>query len=266
MSERGYYVASSLGSLAAFYDGEHRSLSADIDLYLAVLHEARVRGPVLELCCGSGRVAVPLAMAGYRVTGLDLSAAMLQRARGRRRGLAPEVAMRLRFSQQDMRGFRFRHSFDAAVIAFSSLALLADPADRLACLHCLSEHLRPRAAAVIDLPNPGAWAMLTSPRVVATRFHLPRWGHLVEKLVEEIGDPERRTTRVRYRYRLVGPEGEPAVELAETSFELARVERREIESMLYEAGFDVVAVLGDYRGTPHTPSSPRMVVQAERLC
>lgn len=259
-------MASSLGSLAALYDGEHRSLSADIDLYLAVLHEARVRGPVLELGCGSGRVAVPLAMAGYRVTGLDLSPAMLRRARGRRRGLAPDAAMRLRFSQQDMRRFRFRHSFDAAVVAFSSLALLTDPTDRLACLRCLADHLRPRSPAVIDLPNPGARALLPTPRLVATRFHLPRWGHLVEKLVEEIGDPERRTTRVRYRYRLVGSEGEPTAELAETCFELARVERREIESMLYQAGFDVVAVLGDYRGTPHAPSSPRLIVQAERLC
>ncbi len=70
---------------------------------------------------------------------------------------------------------------------------------------------------------------------------------------------------MRYRYRLLRPAGEAPVEIAETSFELARIERRQIEAQLYAAGFDVVAAAGDYRGTPHGPSSPRLVVHAERL-
>jgi len=41
------------------YDAEHRTLVADIDLYLDRLHEARVRGPVLELACGSGASPSP---------------------------------------------------------------------------------------------------------------------------------------------------------------------------------------------------------------
>ena len=258
-------MVSSFGSLAALYDGEHRTLSADIDLFLAVLHDARVRGPVLELACGSGRVAVPLALAGHRVTGLDLSRTMLRRARTRRQGLPPEVAVRLRFSQQDMRRFRFRRPFDAAIIAFSSLALLPEPADRLACLQCLAGHLRPRAPLIIDLPNPQDDPLRQTPRMVTSLFQLPRWGHVVEKLVEETADADRRTTRVRYRYRLLPDGGAPPIELAETSFELARIERREVEAMLYAAGFDVVAVTGDYRGAPQTTRSPRLVLHAERL-
>lgn len=252
-------------SLEALYDAEHRSLAADIDLYLDLLHEARVRGPVLELACGSGRIALPLAMAGHRVTGLDLSAAMLRRARVRRRGLPPEVAARLRFSRQDMRCFRFDRPFAAAIIPFSSLALLPEPADRAACLGCLAHHLGPRAPLVIDLPCPVSLSPAGGPRVVSSRFRLPRWGHEVEKLVEEVVDQERGTIRVRYRYRLVPPPGGAPVEIAEASFELARIERRQIEAQLYAAGFDVVAALGDYRGTPHGPSSPRLVLHAERL-
>lgn len=252
-------------TLAALYDAEHRGLTADIDLYLDLLHEARVRGPVLELACGSGRVAVPLAMAGHRVTGLDLSAAMLRRARVRRRGLPPEVAARLGFSRQDMRRFRFEHRFAAAIIPFSSLALLPEPADRAACLGCLANHLSPGAPLVIDLPCPVSLSPAGGPRVVSSRFRLPRWGHEVEKLVEELVDQRRGTIRVRYRYRLVPPPGGAPVEIAETSFELARIERRQIEAQLYAAGFDVVAALGDYRGTPHGPSSSRLVLHAERL-
>ena len=253
------------GSLAALYDAEHRTLVADIDLYLDVLHEARVRGPVLELACGSGRVAAPLAAAGHRVIGLDLSPEMLRRARARRRRLPPEAAARLRFSRQDMRSFRFRKPFEAAIIPFSSLALLPEAGDRAACLGCLARHLQPRAPLVIDLPNPPPAKPGEGPRVVTSTFLLPRWGHQVEKLVEEVIDHQRGTTRVRYRYRLLRPSGGDPVELAETCFELARVDRRQVESQLYAAGFDVVAALGDYRRTPFHPSSPRLVLHAERL-
>jgi len=252
-------------SLETLYDAEHRTLVADIDLYLDLLHEARVRGPVLELACGSGRVAVPLALAGHQVVGLDLSEAMLRRARARRRTLPPEAAARLRFSLQDMRRFRFAHPFAAAMIPFSSLALLPEAADRAACLECTARHLRPRAPLVIDLPSPVAAPPGGGPRVVAGRFRLPRWGEEIEKVVEEAADPERGTIRVRYHYRLVPADGGAPVTFAETSFELARIERRQIEAQLYAAGFDVVAVMGDYRGTPHSPASPRLVIHAERL-
>ena len=254
-----------LASLESLYDAEHRTLVADIDLYLDRLHEARVRGPVLELACGSGRVAVPLVLAGHRVTGLDLSAAMLRRARARRSTLPPEAAARLRFSLQDMRRFRFARPFAAAIIPFSSLALLPEAADRAACLECTARHLRPRAPLIIDLPSPVPGPPGGGPRVVTSRFRLPTWGDEVEKVVEEAADPARGTTRVRYRYRLLRSDASPPIELAEASFELARIERRQIEAQLYAAGFDVVAVMGDYRGTPHGPASPRLVLHAERL-
>jgi hypothetical protein len=164
-----------------------------------------------------------------------------------------------------MRCFRFDQSSAAAIIPFSSLALLPEATDRAACLDCLARHLQPRAPLVIDLPCPVSGSPPGGARVVSSRFRLPRWGHEVEKLVEEVVDQQRGTIRVRYRYRLVPSAGGPPVEIAETSFELARVERRQIEGQLYAAGFDVVAALGDYRGTPHGPSSPRLVLHAERL-
>src|SRR3954469_8100244 len=64
--------------LPEVYDLEHASFADDVDLYLRL---AEVVGdPVLELGCGSGRVLLPLAEAGYRVTGIDRSAPMLERA------------------------------------------------------------------------------------------------------------------------------------------------------------------------------------------
>jgi SAM-dependent methyltransferase len=62
-------------ALARLYDLDLVDDPGDADLYLALA--ARAGGPVLELAVGTGRLAIPLAEAGYEVTGVDLDPAML---------------------------------------------------------------------------------------------------------------------------------------------------------------------------------------------
>ncbi len=67
-------------SCPELYDLEHAGFDDDIELYLRL---AEVVGdPILELGCGTGRVLAPLAKAGFRVTGIDVSRPMLDSRRG----------------------------------------------------------------------------------------------------------------------------------------------------------------------------------------
>lgn len=66
-------------ALGGLYDVWCESVVEDIDFYLDAC--AGVEGPIVELGCGSGRIAVPLALAGHQVRGLDASPAMLALAR-----------------------------------------------------------------------------------------------------------------------------------------------------------------------------------------
>lgn len=89
----------------------------------------RFGSTVLELGVGTGRVAVPLAEAGCRVTGLDLAPAMLDVAAQRVTALAPEAAARIDLVQGDMANFELGRRFDWIVIAaraFQPLELLSD--------------------------------------------------------------------------------------------------------------------------------------------
>ena len=80
---------------------------------------------LLDLCCGQGRHAVPLARLGYRVAGLDLSRPLLERAAA----LAADHGQRLSLVQADMRRLPFADaSFDAVLNLFNAFGYLEDDA------------------------------------------------------------------------------------------------------------------------------------------
>ena len=76
-----------------------QGIAHDVDRYLALA--AELDGPVLEICCGTGRVAIPLAAAGHAVTGVDRSAAQLAQCRQNLGRVSPAVAEHLQLVEQD---------------------------------------------------------------------------------------------------------------------------------------------------------------------
>jgi len=85
------------------YRGDLKGSAAEGDVGFFVRMAARTGGPVLELGCGTGRITFPLARAGLKVTGLDISPSMLEIAR--RKALALPLRLRPRFGRADMSSF-----------------------------------------------------------------------------------------------------------------------------------------------------------------
>ncbi len=141
-------------ALARLYDLDLVDDPGDLDLYLALA--ARVDGPILELAVGTGRLAIPLAEAGHRVTGVDIDPAMLDRARARIRESAVED--RLTLVEGDMVGLRLPEagSFGLAFIALNSLLVLPNRVAQTAALRAMAEHLAPGGLAVVDVWLPDA--------------------------------------------------------------------------------------------------------------
>ncbi len=253
----------SYGTLARLYDDEYRHATDDVDFYLRTLETERPRGPVLDLGCGTGRIAIPLARAGHRVTGVDLAEPMLRRARHRRAGLPAPDAIRLRFARQDIAGLALPGRYRTAILAFSTLNMVLGPDRRRAALERVAGHLETGGLLIADLAN-------SSPQdrhgtSIRSSFRTAHRGHLVEKLTEERSGRDRSRTRVRYLYVVRRWVDDRVVDRLEIDFELDRVTRRELESTLYGIGFDVEHVLGDHRGSPFTAGSPRLLVLARRL-
>lgn len=126
--------------------------SVDGDVAFYVQQARKTGGPVLELGVGTGRVALPLARAGFRVTGVDDSAAMLGALR-RKLVLSPYANL-LRLVRADMRSFAAPGKYALALIPFRAFHHLWTPEDQARSLTCIRKHLKPHGRLVIDLFDP----------------------------------------------------------------------------------------------------------------
>jgi SAM-dependent methyltransferase len=137
---------------AAWHDLECGGYAADLALWSALARESA--GPVLELGCGTGRVALHLAAEGFEVVGLDSEQPLLDALADR----AAERGLEVETVRADALSFELGRRF-ALICAPMQLAHLLDAAGRSSLLRCAAAHLLPggRVALALlaeSLPSP----------------------------------------------------------------------------------------------------------------
>jgi SAM-dependent methyltransferase len=102
---------------------------------------------ILDLCCGHGRIAIPLAERGYAVTGQDLSEIFLERARrdAEARGVS------IPWVRSDMREIPFTEEFDAVINIFTSFGYLESEEEELKVLRQVRQALKPGGRFLIEI-------------------------------------------------------------------------------------------------------------------
>jgi SAM-dependent methyltransferase len=155
------------GELARLYDLDLSGDQPHLDMYLALA--AASDGAVLELAAGTGRLAVPLAQAGHRVTAVDRDPQMLSRARahwsewreaansGQTSGVSAGVSAggSLETIEADITALELDRRFGLVVLALNTLLMLPGREAQLAALSAMAGHLAPDGRAVIDVWLPG---------------------------------------------------------------------------------------------------------------
>lgn len=198
--------------------------------------------PVAVLGCGTGRVAIPLARAGWNVTGIDLSAARLAAAAVKNAG-QPAIEWRM----GDMRRPFGHRPFAAVIVPYSAFLLLQTDADRRACLKATRDALRPGGLLLLDVsPN-----FARRPRQKLALQLQGRCADLAAQVRYLEGVRQcaaRETTIILRRYR-IKPDGGDACTVR--YFERWRtLWPDQLAALARHAGLEMVGGYADYSGTP----------------
>jgi len=262
---------------APFYDWENARTLGRRDVPFWRTMALNAGGPVLELGCGTGRIALPIAKAGAEVMGIDRSAAMLARARQRVRRVRPAGAVRL--VRGDIRHLPFpsgtavrraarrgtrraaARGFALVMAPYGVLQSLLRERDLAATLADVHRVLEPGGALglelVADLPS---WEEYRR-RVSLAGWRGRRGGSRVT-LVESVRqDPARRVTIFEQEFT-ERRGGERRTRRFALSFRTLSV--RQIQRRLEAAGFEITALLGDYQGGPWDPRAEVWIVLARK--
>ena len=224
----------------------------DHDLAFFVAEARQAKGPVLELMAGTGRVSLPLAEAGVRLTCVDASAGMLEVLSRKlaARGLHADVV------HADVRALALPAAFELALLPFNAFMELVAEAEQRAALAAVAACLKPGGRFVCTLHNPAVrrTAVDGTLRVVG-RFPA-EGGTLVVSGFETGGSPI--VTRLQF-FELFGDDGllrwKRMIEMC-----FALIERAAFEAEAAGAGFRVVDLFGGYDRSPFDPAtSPSMI-------
>jgi ubiquinone/menaquinone biosynthesis C-methylase UbiE len=225
------------------------------DLSFWIEEASRIKGTILELACGTGRLAIPLALEGHEVTGIDNSGAMLHLATRK----AEAANVRTKFVAADIRRFSLGKEYGLIFIANNTFLHLLSDADAQDCLECARRHLAPNGRFAIDIFVPSMSKLLGD----GSKFNSFRKYQDPDR-VEEIDvsesssyDSTTKIKHIRWRY-----EGSQSGFISEESIDLRMLFPDELESNLRSSGFRIEEKYGDYGRQPFGPNSPKQIVVA----
>lgn len=141
--------------IAELYDEDmgRSAPTGDLEFYAALAGAAK--GRVLELACGTGRVALSLAAGGADVTGVDRSLPMLRELE-RKQSQLPAAARRVQTACLDLRSRALAGRFALVLLPYSAITYLVDDGDRREVLRWVHGLLGPGGRFALDtfIPDP----------------------------------------------------------------------------------------------------------------
>ncbi len=234
-------MTSPYDAIARLYDPWSASVVEDVSFY--VDEALAAGGEVVELGVGTGRIAIPTALAGVHVIGVDSSAEMLAVCAERAREAG--VRARLDLRQGDLLRPPVDERVALVTCPFRAYLHLRDDRERLEALRAARDLLLPGGRLVFDVFTPS--------REDVEETH-GRWIER-EPGIDERADWDLSAQTLTLSVR--GPEGS-------STMTLWWIEPQRWQSLLAEAGFDVLACYGWFDRRPFTGGEDSVWIAGRR--
>ena len=202
-------------------------------------------GHILDLGCGPGRHALPLASQGYPVTAIDTSPSLLAELESRRDELPIEIV------RADMREFRRPAAFNLILIMWTSFGYFEAESDHDRVLECSVDNLSDDGRLVLDLVGVEYLARNLEP-VHLTEYDDGRL--LIERpvLVDDL-------QRLDNDWILIDGDRVFRTHISHRVWSAG-----EIRSLLLRHGLDVESIQGGFHGEPYDLDAERLIIIARK--
>jgi len=216
-----------------------------------------IGGPLLDLACGTGRMAFRMAALGYQVTGVDITPEMIARARQK----AAQQAVSIDWVVANARTFHLQKQFPFIYMLENAWQFFLTRADQEAMLARVREHLLPEGCFLFETRNPSPRNLLEVRHPGGDTYTTSDGGPL---MVTEQQHYDPMTQIQHYTRHLTflqpgGVQDEKTLRVA-----LRYVFPQEMEALLFYNGFQIRSCYGSWQQEPLTATSPAMIYVCQR--
>ena len=234
------------------YDAQYQHLFADEIQFLSRLAEQHAVKTILDICCGTGIVTVPLAQLGYHVCGVDIVTSMLEQARNKAGSLA-NIELRL---ENALTMDHDRH-YDLAIMTGNAFQAFLRPEDIEQLLLTTHRHLNPQGLLVFDSRMPEGYDFSIDADFRLISEYLDPQGRQAQYLLRKTrydADPGVLYFDKLRRYS-DGSEQHSAIEIKFTPFS-------QLQTLLNRCGFLLQACYCDWQGNCFSEGNDKLVMAA----
>jgi SAM-dependent methyltransferase len=217
----------------------------------------KLGGPLLDLACGTGRMALRLAELGYEVTGVDLTPQMIGWARRK----AAKQGLPIEWVVADARTFDLHKSFAFIYMLENAFQFFLTRADQEAMLARVREHLLPEGCFLFETRNPIPRNLQQVRHPEGEHYILSDGGQLLI-IEEQHYDPLTQIQHYERHLTLLHPGGEQEEKTLRVA--LRYVSPQELEALLSSNGFQIRACYGSWQQEPLTATSRSMIYVVQR--
>jgi SAM-dependent methyltransferase len=233
---------------ANIYDGMNTSL-VDLQFYKSML--PKIKGTrILELCCGTGRLTIPIAQKGYNISGVDYTSSMIYQAKNKANKLGLEIS----FIEADIRKLELQEKYDLIFIPFNSVHHLYSNEDLFKTFNVVKKHLKKGGLFLFDCFNPNIQYIVNGEQEqIEIASYTTDDGR--EILINQSMRYENKTqiNRIEWHYFINGQFD------STQNLDMRMFFPQELDSYLKLSDFDIIHKYGDFEKEPFNDNSEKQI-------